>query len=515
LLENKILKFKIFSKIDLLSHIVEFNFIEIYLLMKSDKNLNKKKLTLENAVLYMMKFKGTGKSTHSEILKRFPFAIHKIDFSNQRVKYGKTKFNERDYIIIAAEEIVDQLHQCDWELSFKNDSICLYNGSHWKSLSQNEVIHFLGKSSEKLGINHGITKYYQFRERLVKQVKSLALMNLTDDMSDITLINLKNGTLEISPETINFREFRKADNLFYQLDYNYDPKATAPIFFKFLNKVLPDKDMQMILAEYIGYVFLNQKAFTLDKVLFLIGKGANGKSVIFRIVIKLLGKSNVSCFSLEELTDSTGYYRAEIEDKLLNYCSDTSKRLSSAIFKQLVSGEPVSARAIYGRPTKLQHFAKLMFNSNEIPNIDHTYASTRRILVLPMDVKIPKQEQDEKLADKITATELPGILNWALEGLKRLLKNRQFTESKVMDDFINDMGMQADNVKQFLDETGYIISPDNTVLIRDLYVEYRGFCNESGQKPFIKHIFIQRLKDNEIPVERKNIGYVAYLKKKK
>ena len=79
----------------------------------------------------------------------------------------------------------------------------------------------------------------------------------------------------------------------------------------------------------------------------LYGGGANGKSVFFEIVNALLGAENIICHSLQDLTDGSGYYRAQLANKLVNYASEINGKLESSIFKQLVSGEPVSARLPY------------------------------------------------------------------------------------------------------------------------------------------------------------------------
>lgn len=94
-----------------------------------------------------------------------------------------------------------------------------------------------------------------------------------------TLINLHNGTFEITAEYQMLREYRAEDFLRYCLDFDYDPQATAPMFKKFLDRVLPDKDCQAVLSEYMGYIF--SKGLKLEKVLLLTGTGANGKSTFF------------------------------------------------------------------------------------------------------------------------------------------------------------------------------------------------------------------------------------------
>jgi putative DNA primase/helicase len=87
--------------------------------------------------------------------------------------------------------------------------------------------------------------------------------------SDTTLINLKNGTFEISETTLKLRKPDAADFLKYQLPFEYQQAATAPMFMVFLARVLPEPELQAILAEYVGYVFV--VGLKLEKVLLLYG----------------------------------------------------------------------------------------------------------------------------------------------------------------------------------------------------------------------------------------------------
>ncbi len=113
---------------------------------------------------------------------------------------------------------------------------------------------------------------------------------------------------------------------------------------------------------------------------------ANGKSVFFEVVNSLLGgEENVSSYSLQSLTNDNGYFRAMLGNKLVNYASEINGNLETAIFKQLVSGEPVEARLPYGEPFTLTNYAKLIFNCNELPkDVEQSNAYFRRFLIIPL-----------------------------------------------------------------------------------------------------------------------------------
>ncbi|MDQ3819665.1 MAG: DUF5906 domain-containing protein, partial [Acidobacteriota bacterium] len=185
-----------------------------------------------------------------------------------------------------------------------------------------------------------------------------------DLLEEQCLINLRNGTFEITPTGGHLREPRREDFLTYQLPFDYDPNASATLWQKFLDRVLPDKAQQNVLAEYIGYVFTRLK---LEKTLMLLGAGANGKSVIFDVINALLGRENITNFSLESLRRD--YQRAMLANKLLNYSSESSTRLDADIFKKLTSGEPIDARLPYGQPFIMSHYAKMALNCHAMLSI--------------------------------------------------------------------------------------------------------------------------------------------------
>src|SRR5690554_8059676 len=369
-----------------------------------------------------------------------------------------------------------------------------------------------------MGISKNTSNYYSFREQLMKQMYSVADIYEDNDFEvndskKKTLINLLNGTFEIDGYKMKLRKPEKEDFLTYQLPFKYDKSAECPMFDDYLNTVLPDKNNQSILMEYLGYIFVRNKALKLEKSLILYGTGANGKSVLFDILNAMLGGSkNVSNFSLQNLTNENGYYRAMLSDKLVNYASEINGKLEASIFKQLVSGEPVEARLPYGEPFTLTNYAKLIFNCNELPrDVEQTNAFFRRFLIIPFDVTIPEEEQDKELAQKIIRQELSGVFNWVLEGLKRLLRQKQFTHSDAVDETLENYIKVSNSVILFLEEEGYQKSPDAYIQLKDLYNQYKSFCFDGSYHPVSKRNFSERLRNAEIMIERKNIGIVVYV----
>lgn len=418
-------------------------------------------------------------------------------------KIEKRKANERQKLILSIENVLSIAETNNWGLCKNGGFIYLYNGTYWVKLDKDTLTNFLGKVAEKQGIWKLTARYFDFRDKLLKQFFATAYLPTPEPPKNTVLLNLKNGTLEVTPEGTRLRQFSPADFLTYQLLFDYEPEATAPKFNKFLDRVLPDQDLQNILSEFLGYVFIRTSYLKLEKALLLYGSGRNGKSVVHDIVNALLGAINVTSYSLESLTDRSGYYRAMIAGKLINYASEISVKVGTDFFKQLASGEPIEARLPYGEPFEITDYAKLAFNLNELPReIEHTNAYFGRLIIIPFSVTIPEPEQDKELAKKIIETELSGVFNWILQGLNRLLIQKGFTVSESVTKAIDAYKLESDSVRQFITDGNYTPSDTPGVLYKELYREYRAYCAEDGNTPVKKTNFRKRLEAQGIKIEK-------------
>ena len=470
----------------------------------------------ETYVNHIKKLTHTKGTPHGEILNQLLEQFEPLDFEALANPHGieNFKLSNKHYTVLSIENVIKLAENNHWGLCKNHGFIYLYNGTYWDEIDKETFQKFLGEAAERMGVPLYSARYYKFRKELYEQFLGTAYLEPKPTVVDKVLINLQNGTFEISPKKTQLRPFDRTDFITYQLPFEYDPKAKAPIFEAYLNKVLPERERQMILAEYLGYVFIKHGSNQLkeEKALILFGNGANGKSVFFEIVSALLGSENTSNYSLQSLTDINGYFRAKLGNKLVNYASEINGKLESAIFKQMVSGEPVEARLPYGEPFIMKQYAKMIFNCNELPrDVEHTNAYFRRFLIIPFDITIPPEEQDKQLHSKIIENELSGVFNWVLEGLNRLLRQKRFTECEAVKQAVEDYKKQSDSVKMFMDENEYENSPADYIKIKDLYPIYRMYCIEDGFKPVNKSNFIKRLSSFGVQVQRINVGNVAYL----
>jgi putative DNA primase/helicase len=429
---------------------------------------------------------------------------------------AKLKLNFKHYLVLSIENTLLLAEKNNWGLCKNHDFIYLYNGTFWAEIDKETFQKFLGEAAEKMGIAKFSARFYQFREQLFKQFLATAYLPTPESDKNTVLINLQNGTFEIGQHGTKLRPFDRSDFITYQLPFEYNPQAKAPIFEAYLNRVLPDPESQRVLAEYLGYVFIKHGGrLKLEAALVLYGTGANGKSVFFEVVNALLGADNVSSYSLQELTDDTGYYRAMIANKLVNYASEISGKLQTDSFKKMVSGEVMPARLPYGKPMQLTNYAKFIFNCNELPkDVEHTNAYFRRWLIIPFDVTIPKAEQDSELHTKIIENELSGVFNWVLQGLNRLLEQKRFSECNAALRTVEKYKLESDSVQMFLSDNEYSVSLTNEIKLNDVFKEYQSYSIESGFKPCSLKTFAERLRNSGYQTERKNYGTIINAEKR-
>ncbi|KAA9349573.1 DNA primase family protein [Larkinella humicola] len=459
---------------------------------------------------------------HQQLMINLLEQVEKVDFrafafssGNENTSQDEdSKLRKEHYLVTIVEELLDLAQKNKWGLCQRNTLIYLYNGAFWKAIEKEDLKAFLQKVAEKMGADKFKARYYEFADQLFKQFEVSAHLPSPVADRNTVKINLINGTFEINTISQQLRPPASTDFLTHQLSFAYNPTATAPQFQKFLDRVVPDIECQKLLAEYLGYVFISPSKLKLEKTLLLYGSGANGKSVFFEIVTALLGQENVSHYSLQSLTNEPAYSRAHLATKLVNYASEINGKLEANTFKQMVSGEPVEARLPYGQPFIMTEYAKLIFNCNELPaDVEHTPAYFRRFLIVPFTITIPEEEQDKQLSAKIIQSELSGVFNWVLDGLRRLLIQERFTDPIVVREQLEAYKRQSDTVRLFLDEQAYQPHIDAFISLQDLYRHYKEFCIEDGYRPVKKLNFRKRIESYGILTADRNIGKVVFVKK--
>ena len=423
--------------------------------------------------------------------------------------------NSQKYVIIT-RKLLQLASKMKVGLGISNHCFYYFNRIYWKQKNLIFLNSFLGDFAQKSGLSELEAQQSKVKIDLFKQFQSDAEIPDFSKKSDEVIIPLKNVTLIFKNGKIEVTGFEMEHFSTYQLPFVYDPEATAPIFQKFLDKVLPNKELQYILLEFIGYCFV--KGMKLEKMLLLFGSGRNGKSVVNEIIHALLGKENVTSFSVTSLCDSKSQTRPLLENNLLN-CSQEfgSGKFDLDIFKTLVSNQKMEAKKLYQNPYVIENYGRIISNCNTLPRVtENKDAFYRRLIILPFKVRILEEEIDIDLANKIISNELPGVFNMVLEAMKRLVKQNNFTYSEIAEEELKKYRKDSNSVLTFLDDENYIPLKTNKVAIAEFFQNYNSYCSRNNYQPFSSGKFNEQLRDAGYEISRSTGGlyYFHYGKKK-
>lgn len=274
----------------------------------------------------------------------------------------------------------------------------------------------------------------------------------------------------------------------------FDPFEQAPNWIAFLRQVIGEDEAIWVLHEFIGSCFISKRTLKLEKGLFLIGEGSNGKSVIYDVIRALLGEKNVSGVSLEKLTENR-FQASLIEGKLLNYAPEISAKFQPTEFKRLISAEGVQFErkgkdAVEADPDDLPRF---MFNGNQKPvSPEITHAIERRMVFIPFNVIIQDKDQDPELANKLKQ-ELAGIWAIVLEGMRRLIKNKKLTHSPLIERENLDYKRTINSVHAWVADERIVIDKGGWIPVNDFHEQYGKWCYESDMAAVPKTDFSRLL----------------------
>lgn len=266
-----------------------------------------------------------------------------------------------------------------------------------------------------------------------------------------------------------------------QLPYTFKTCIEAPLWRKFIHDVTEGDELKSnILQEFAGYCL--SKSCHLEKSLFLIGSGSNGKSVFSETLSKVFGRQNISAVSLEALSNPV--LRSNILGKFINIDSDLPRNAEKfeEIFRKITSGEPILFNEKFLPPITVSPSCKLIYCLNEFPTIDDTSnAFYRRMLLIPFNVEFINGNQDQGLKQKLES-ELPGIFRWCVEGYKRVMK-QGFTKAIFMEDDIKEIRIDNNPIIAFA-ESELDFDPIYPGITKSgMYKYYKQWILDHGHRP--------------------------------
>lgn len=266
--------------------------------------------------------------------------------------------------------------------------------------------------------------------------------------------------------------------------FPYDYRPDAPLCDTVTGTVSriagDDPEVLNLLYEAMGNCFylLN----SLRGAVMLYGRsGSNGKSTLLNMITRLLGKENASYLSLQDTAER--FRLVEVYGKAANIGDDIPSVYlpESSIFKKLVTGEMVTAEKKGQDPFSFKPYAKMFFAMNGLPPVsDKSKAFFSRILLIPLNQDFSQSgTRDVRLKDrKWTRQEMECLTRLAVDGLRRLLANGDFTRPACVMQAVDEYEAENNPIREFLEEAGSIAGKPT----QDVYDDYRYWCGSSGHK---------------------------------
>lgn len=351
----------------------------------------------------------------------------------------------------------------------EDDRFYHYKEGWWESLFQ---VDFIGKIEENM--KELTTLTIASRKQIIENFKQLGRKRLSE-FNWSELINFKNGM--VNPFD---GELENHDSIYYstnRLPYEYIKDSKCELWIKTLNEILENNEIKInILQEFFGYCLTRETKH--HKALLLLGESRSGKSTILQTLRNVIGPTNCSSVPLKYI--SNAQYTAMLINKLVNIDTDVSAKAEQyeAEFKTITSGEPIAVNQKYVAAFDFIPYCKIVMAANIFPRItDHSSAFYNRLILIPCDRVFTSEEQNRNLSS-LLLKERSGILNWSIEGLKRLTIRGKFEDLDFMKEAIEELENENNPVNLFFEEH-ILIEFDSWIEKPELFDKYKNWCDKT------------------------------------
>lgn len=279
------------------------------------------------------------------------------------------------------------------------------------------------------------------------------------------------------------------------LPYSYNPAARADAWLDFLNMTLEgDSERIALLQEWLGYMLVTD--YTHHKAMLLVGAPRSGKGTIGRILNELVGNQAFMGMTLDGFAQDKTMEAAL--DKTVLFIGDAhsvSGPDRNRILDRLMSitgNDSLTVGRLYKQSFTGQLPGRITIAANTIPTFfDDSGAFGNRLLIIPFNRSFLGSE-DPTLLKRLLA-ELPGICNWAIEGLQRLRATGRFTDPAIAREERQEMLEQQAPLLAFIREQ-CVLDSTGAAFTADLYNRYSLWCVQNGMKAVSANRFTRDMK---------------------
>ena len=385
-----------------------------------------------------------------------------------------------------------------------NKSLMVWNDLFYEEVDTEMFSVILRKIFEEAEI--GLVYRYRSAERIASAIPASLKYSRRNWTPQPGYITFSNGILEVATGKM----IDPNPDIFssHVILRNYDPSADCPKFKKAVADAL-DKDTAKVFQEACGNLFLG---FEHEIITILVGDGLNGKSTVCNAIAYALGgRDNVSELTLKQITDEQGQHRANMIGKIANICPDSGDLDvgNEDNLKRYCSGESMSFKRLYEQPGTISGLPKSIICTNTLSSTsDHSPGFLRRLLIIPFNKVI--KDVNVNLKKELEA-EADGILNWLLEGAKRLEKQGKFSHSDTIAERKESYQIESNPVAMWLRERDYQPHPSEKVRLGNIYSDFEKWRIANGYKQISNKKFAERLRFLGVEVRQYGAYTYAYV----
>lgn len=428
----------------------------------------------------------------------------------EKKKFRLTELGNAERIAFEYGHIIKYVSEIGW---------MLWDGKRWNVDNKKEIERITAKVLRGLykSDDEGEQKWARYCEKRNIRMNSIKdLMPLVPgereefDKHDY-LLNVQNGVVnlktgELMPHDRNLH-LTKIANVEFIKD------AECPNWLKFLDSIfLGDKELQEYMQRLVGYSLTGDISEQI--MMFLVGGGSNGKSTFINTIKDLVGdygkQAKSDTFIKKKETGANNDIARLVGSRFVSAIeSEEGERLSESFVKQITGGEPVLARFLRQEFFEFIPNFKVFFTTNHKPIIGGLDEGIwRRVKLIPFNLNLPSHLRDKKLPEKLSL-EMPGILNWAIEGCMKWQRSG-LKEPRVVAEATGNYKQDMDILGPFLDECCYIEKNNDDIRIeaKELYKVYADFCFLSSDTCVKNRAFYRMLETKGF--ERKRGNYNKY-----
>ena len=385
------------------------------------------------------------------------------------------------------------------DIIFNEGNLWNYNGVVWKHWNERNLESWVQKNARKVdGGGITVSKLAAYRRTIITDKNR---ESIKWDNGDKAVVNALNGEIHFKDNTWVLEPHNKEAFRTSNINVEFDPTATAPVFDKFLDGMFQGDadiaDKRKVMLEGLGYSLMTHTAY--NKFFLLKGSGSNGKSIFLETLQAIVGKGNYTNVNPAEL--NKGPQMAELMGKLINVAPDLNKGdvLADGPLKQVSSGDSQTADMKFGHPFQFNPYATIWMSSNHMPFVkDHSHGFRRRAIVVKLNRIYTEAEKDDSIAPGVLK-ELPGILNMALDAYANVVRTGRFTMPASSENALREWMLESNSVEKFIDESFTVTSANDKIELQSVFTDYLDWCADENVKHTVKK---SEFKSRVIEVER-------------